>query len=99
MQEMRSKCSPPVAEDLERPFRLGANLVDGPNALIGQSLIRQSLIGDVRWMVLLQTQQSSLFRYNSPVQFNCEEYASCARNFYGKLMVLLSFGSSNIPVC
>ena len=80
--------------DLERPFRLGANLVDGPIALIGQSLI-----GDVRWMVLLQTQQSSLFRYNSPVQFNREEYASCARNLSGKLIVLLSFGASNIPVC
>lgn len=79
--------------DLERPFRLGANLVDGPIALIGQSLI-----GDVRWMAL-QTQQSSLFRYNSPVQFIREEYASCARNLYGKLMMLLSFGSSNIPVC
>ena len=50
--------------DLERPFRLGANLVDAPIALIGQSLI-----GDVRWMALLQTQQSSLFGYNSPLQF------------------------------
>ena len=80
--------------DLERPFRLGANLVDGPIALIGQSLI-----GDIRWTALLQTQQSSLFGYISPVQSNREEYASCARNFYGKLMVLLSFGSSNIPVC
>ena len=85
--------------DLERPFRLGANLVDAPIALIGQSLIRQSLIGDVRWMALLQTQQSSLFRYNSPLQSNREEYASCARNLYGKLMMLLSFGASNIPVC
>jgi hypothetical protein len=56
MQEMRSKCSPPVVVDLERLFSLGANLVDGPIALIGQSLI-----GDVRWMALLQTQQSSLF--------------------------------------
>ena len=85
--------------DLERPFRLGANLVDAPIALIGQSLIRQSLIGDVRWMVLLQTQQSSLFGYNSPLQSIREEYASCARNLYGKLMMLLSFGASNIPVC
>ena len=84
--------------DLERPFRLGANLVDALIALIDQSLIRQSLIGDVRWMVLLQTQQSSLFGYNSPVQSNREEYASCARNLYGKLMMLLSFGASNIPV-
>ena len=80
--------------DLERPFRLGANLVDAPIALINQSLI-----GDVRCMALLQTQQSSLFRYNSPVQSNREEYASCARNFFGKLMLLLSFGASNIPVC
>ena len=80
--------------DLERPFRLGANLVDGPIALIGQSLI-----GDVRWMVLLQTQQSSLFGYNSPLQFIREQYASCARNLYGKLMMLLSFGAPNIPVC
>ena len=85
--------------DLERPFRLGANLVDGPIALIGQSLIRQSLIGDVLWMALLQTQQSSLFGYNSPLQFIREEYASCARNLYGKLMMLLSFGASNIPIC
>ena len=77
--------------DLERPFRLGANLVDAPMALIGQSLIRQSWIGDVRWMALLQTQQSSLFRYNSPVKFIREEYARCARNLYGKLMMLLSF--------
>ena len=80
--------------DLERPFRLEANLVDGPIALIGQSLI-----GDVRRMALLQTQQSSLFGYISPVQSNREEYASCARKLYGKLMMLLSFGSSNIPVC
>ena len=80
--------------DLERPFRLGANLVDGPIALIGQSLI-----GDVRWMALLQTQQSSLFGYNSPLQFIREQYASCARNLYGKLMMLLSFGAPNIPVC
>ena len=80
--------------DLDRPYRLGANLVDAPIALIGQSLI-----GDVRWMVLLRTQQSSLFRYNSPVQSNREEYASCARNFFGKLMLLLSFGASNIPAC
>ena len=85
--------------DLERPFRLGANLVDGPIALIGQSLTRQSLIGDVRWMVLLQTQQSSLFGYNSPLQSIREEYASCARNLYGKLMMFLSFGASNIPAC
>ena len=85
--------------DLERPFRLGANLVDAPIALIGQSLIRQSWIGHVRWMVLLQTQQSSLFGYNSPLQSIREEYASCARNLYGKLMMLLSFGASNIPVC
>jgi hypothetical protein len=94
MQEMRSKCSPPVVVDLDRPFRLGAKLVDAPIALIGQSLI-----GDVRWMALLQTQQSSFFGYNSPVQSIREEYASCARNLYGKLMMLLSFGSSNIPVC
>ena len=80
--------------DLERPFRLGANLVDGPIALIGQSLI-----GDVRWMALLQTQQSSLFGYNSPVQSIREEYASCARNLYGKLMMFLSFGASNIQAC
>ena len=80
--------------DLERPFRLGANLVDGPIALIGQSLI-----GDVRWMVLLQTQQSGLFRYNSPVQSNRNEYASFARNLFRKLMMLLSFGASNIPIC
>ena len=79
--------------DLERPFRLGANLVDGPIALINQSLI-----GDVRWMALLQTQQSSLFGYNSPVQSIREEYASCARNLYGKLMMLLSFRASNIQV-
>ena len=72
--------------DLERPFRLGANLVDGPIALIGQSLI-----GDVRWMALLQTQQSSLFGYNSPVQSIREEYPSYARNLDGKLMMLLSF--------
>jgi hypothetical protein len=84
--------------DLERPFRLGANLVDAPIALIGQSLIRLSLIGDVRWMVLLQTQQSSLFGYNCPLQSIREEYASCARNLYGKLMMLLSFGASNIQV-
>ena len=84
--------------DLERPFRLGANLVDAPIALIGQALIRPSLIGDVRWMALLQTQQSSLFGYISPVQSKREEYASCARNLYGKLMMLLSFGASNIPV-
>ena len=84
--------------DLDRPFRLGANRVDDPIALIGQSLIRQSWIGDVRWMVLLQTQQSSLFGYNSPVQSIREEYASCARNLYGKLMMLLSFGASNIQV-
>ena len=80
--------------DLERPFRLGANRVDAPIALI-----RQSLIGDVRWMVLLQTQQSSLFGYNSPLQFIREQYASCARNLYGKLMMLLSFGASDIPAC
>ena len=79
---------------LERPFKLGANLVDGPIALIGQSLT-----GDVRWMVLLQTQQSSLFGYNSQVQSIREEYPSCARNLYGKLMMLLSFGASNSPVC
>jgi hypothetical protein len=64
-----------VVVDLERPFKLGANLVDGPIALIGQSLI-----GDIRWMALLQIQQSSLFGYNSPVQSIREEYASCARN-------------------
>lgn len=80
--------------DLDRPYRLGTNLVDGPIAMIGQSLI-----GDVRWMALLKTQQSRLFRYNSPVQFIREEYASCARNLYGELMMLLSFGASNIPVC
>ena len=57
------------------------------------------MIGDVRCMALLQTQQSSLFGYNYPVQSIREEYASCARNLYGKLMMLLSFGSSNIPVC
>ena len=50
-------------------------------------------------MALLQTQQSSLFGYNSPLQFIREEYASCARNLYGKLMMLLSFGAPNIPVC
>ena len=83
-----------MAEDLERPFRLGANLVDAPIALINQSLI-----GDVRCMALLQTQQSSLFGYNSPLQSIREEYAGCARNLYGKLMMLLSFGASNIPVC
>ena len=83
-----------MAEDLERPFRLGANLVNAPIALINQSLI-----GDVRCMALLQTQQSSLFGYISPVQSNREEYASYACNLYGKLMMLLSFGSSNIPVC
>jgi hypothetical protein len=83
-----------VVVDLERPFNLGANLVDGPIALIGQSLI-----GDVRWMALLQTQQSSLFGYNSPVQSIREEYPKCARNLHGKLMMLLSFGASNIPVC
>jgi hypothetical protein len=88
-----------VVVDLERPFRLGANLVDAPIALIGQSLIRQSLIGDIRWMASLQSQQSSLFGYNSPVQSIREEYASCARNLCGKLMMLLSFGASNIPVC
>ena len=80
--------------DVERPFRLGANLVDAPIALINQSLI-----GDVRCMALLQTQQSSLFGNISPVQSNREEYASCARNFFGKLMMLLSFGACNIPVC
>ena len=80
--------------DLERPFRLGTKLVDAPIALIGQSLI-----GDVLWMALLQTQQSSLFGYNSPLQFIRKEYTSCARNLYGKLMMLLSFGASNIPAC
>jgi hypothetical protein len=50
-------------------------------------------------MALLQTQQSSLLGYNSPVQSIREEYASCARNLYGKLMMLLSFGASNIPAC
>ena len=76
--------------DLERPFRLGANLVDGPNALIGQSLI-----SDVRWMEFLQTLQSSLFRCNSPVQSNREEYASCARNLYGKLIGFYNFEFSS----
>ena len=79
--------------DLERPFRLGANMIVAPIELIGQALI-----GDFRWMALLQTQQSSLFGYNSPVQSIREEYASCARNLYGKLMMLLSFGASNIQV-
>ncbi len=31
-------------------------------------------------MAFLQTLQSSLLRYNSPVQSNREEYVSCARN-------------------
>ena len=85
--------------DLDRPFRLGIELIEASITLIGQSLIRQSLIGDVRWMALLQTQQSSLFGYNSPLQSIREQYASCARNLYGKLMMLLSFGASNIPAC
>jgi hypothetical protein len=50
-------------------------------------------------MALLQTKQSSLFGYNSPLQFIREQYASCARTLYGKLMMLLSFGASNIPAC
>ena len=80
--------------DLDRPFRLVANLVDGPNALIDQSLI-----SDFRWMTFTQTLQSSLFRYNSPVESNSEEYSSCARNLFGKLMMLLSFRVSITPAC
>lgn len=45
-----------------------------------RAVLAQAVISDVCCMAFLQTLQSSLLRYNSPVKSHQEEYFSCARN-------------------
>ena len=45
-----------------------------------RAVLAQSVVSDVCCMAFLQTLQSSLLRYNSPVKSNRDEYFSCARD-------------------
>ena len=45
-----------------------------------RAFVAQSVVSDVCCMAFLQTLQSSLLRYNSPVTSNRDEYFSCARD-------------------
>lgn len=78
MQEMRFECSRLVAADLEC-LRKGI-IVLVLRLRAPRAVVAQSVVSDVCCMAFLQTLQSSLLRYNSPVTSNRDEYFSCARD-------------------